>query len=108
MRDKPKKLTSADHVHKRLHGDQTTIMLCSRGSKALTLKQRKNLQAHALFEEYRFSIFLTHMQLASLGGKSRGWARQVYASLGKSRQVGGKCDGKSWSSYVGSNGYFLY
>ena len=44
-------------------GDQTTAMLCSSGSKALTLKQSKNLQAQALFGEYGF-VLLTHMQLA--------------------------------------------
>ena len=40
--------------------DQTTAMLCSSGSKALTLKQSKNLQAQALFGEYR-CVLLTHM-----------------------------------------------
>ena len=44
-------------------GDQTTTMLCSSGSKALTLKQSKNIQAQALFGEYGF-VLLTHMQLA--------------------------------------------
>ena len=44
-------------------GDETTTMLCSNGSKALTLTQSKNLQAEALFEEYRF-VLPTHMQLA--------------------------------------------
>ena len=55
-----------------------------RCSKALTLKQRKNLQAQALFEEYRF-VLPTHMQLAIWAyvamlcnsGAQRSWRSKV-------------------------------